>query len=323
MNIRQLIAGVSAAVLALSLAACGGQGAKDGDQTTDKTTSAADKPDASGPQPTVTGSGKDLHLAFPDAQAPKDLKVWVQQKGSGRAVAETDTVIAHYVGQVWKNEKPFDSSFSRGAPTGFSLQNVIAGWRQGLTGLPVGTKVIVSVPPELGYGSTGNKDAGIGATDVIDFYVEIVDAFGINQAGDKAAKSEAKVADLPVELKGALGEPVTLTVKAGAAQPKALTHTVIARGSGAAVAEKDTTVYVQYAMSLWDNSQTEVTYGKSGPQAVPMGSGSVFDSLAGVSVGSRVLITNAETSGGDSAQRMPSLAVVVDILGQLATPSAS
>ncbi|MDD7465943.1 MAG: FKBP-type peptidyl-prolyl cis-trans isomerase [Actinomycetaceae bacterium] len=316
MKIRKLIAGISVAMMAFSLAACGGQNAK--------TSGATDAPDSGGVQPTLVGSGKDLHLSFPDAPAPKDLKVWVQNKGTGRAVESTDTVVAHYLGQVWKNEKPFDSSFERGAPTGFPLSGVIPGWQQGLAGLPVGTKVIISVPPELGYGPDGGRaQAGIGATDVIDFYVEIVDAFGVNQAGDKAAKPEAKVADLPVELTGAVGEPVKLSVKASATAPTAPASAVIARGSGASVAKSNTTVYVQYAMSLWDNSQTEVTYGKSGPQAIPMGRGSLFDALTGVPVGSRVLITYPETSGGDSAQRMPSLAVVVDILGQVDNPPAA
>lgn len=328
MKIRQLIAGMGALALAVSLAACGGQGAKaggSGDKAGASTQqSGAVTPDSSGPQPKVSGSGAALHLTFPNAEAPKNLKVWVQQQGTGRKLEATDLVIAHYVGQVWKNDKPFDSSFSRGAPTPFSLQNVIPGWTQALTGLPVGTKVIVSVPPELGYGPNGgNKDAGIGANDVIDFYVEIVNAFGANQSGEKSAKVETDVAALPVELTGAVGEPVSLKVKAGAAEPTKLTHTVIARGSGPVVAKKDVTVYVQYAANFWDNSRTETTYGQGGPRALPIGHGAIFDSLIGIPVGSRVLIMSPSAAGGNSGQRVPSMAVVVDILGQMPTPPAA
>ncbi|XCB29965.1 FKBP-type peptidyl-prolyl cis-trans isomerase [Arcanobacterium hippocoleae] len=256
-----------------------------------------------------------VSLVFPDTLPPKDLVVQVLAEGTGRKVTEQDFVIANYTGQVWGNEKHFDSSFERGAPSGFSLQRVIPGWTKGLSGQKVGSKVVVIVPPEMGYGkSGGNANAGIGPDDVIAFYVEIADAYSLDQANDPAAKVEADLAALPVEITGSNGKPVQIKVKAGQEPPKEQQITVIARGNGELIQEKDSDIYIQYAMKFWDNSSGETTYGTSGPEAVPMGAGTMFDSLQGLPVGSRVLITIPKI--GSPGSEKPG-AVVVDIIGQL------
>lgn len=256
-----------------------------------------------------------VSLKFPDTLPPKDLVVQVISEGTGREVAPNDFVIANYTGQVWGKAKPFDSSFTRKAPSGFSLQQVIEGWTKGLSKQKIGAKIVVIVPPEMGYGkSGGNANAGIGRDDVIAFYVEIVDAYGINQANDPNAKAEADLSTLPVEITGENAQPVKIKVKDGQAQPKEKQVTVISRGNGKPISEKDTNIYIQYAMTLWDNSTGESTYGKQGPQQVRMGAGTIFDSLKGIPVGSRVLITAPKIES--TGQENP-VAVLVDILGEL------
>ncbi|WP_216387761.1 FKBP-type peptidyl-prolyl cis-trans isomerase [Arcanobacterium phocae] len=265
--------------------------------------------------PTVKIDGKDTHLEFPDSNPPEGLQKTVLDEGEGRVIEETDFVVAHYVGQVWGNEKPFDSSFSRGSGAGFSLQGVIPGWTQGLSGLKSGAKVILSIPSELGYGPAGgNAQAGIGKDDTIAFYVEILDAFGGDQAGDPNATPEADPASLPVEIEGELGQPVTVKVKEGTANPTEISTTVIARGSGPEVGGEGSRLYMQYSMSLIDNSKSETSYGKAGPFLSTIGGGSIFDGLTGIPVGSRVLVM-APPQGPESDDNKQGLAVVVDILG--------
>lgn len=93
--------------------------------------------------------------------------------------------------------------------------------------------MILSIPSEMGYGPQGgNAQAGIGKDDTIAFYVEILAAYGVNQAGDPNAKVETDVASLPVEITGELGKPITVKVKDGVASPTEVSTTVIARGSG-------------------------------------------------------------------------------------------
>lgn len=65
-----------------------------------------------------------------------------------------DTVTVHYVGTLADGTK-FDSSIDRGEPFSFTIGagQVIQGWEQGLLGMKVGGKRVLTVPPELGYGA--------------------------------------------------------------------------------------------------------------------------------------------------------------------------
>ncbi|MBB2955687.1 peptidylprolyl isomerase [Bifidobacterium commune] len=103
-------------------------------------------------------------------------------KGSGKKVAETDTIDAHYTGWVMdKDGKPsqFDSSWSQGKAVQFSLQQVVKGWTQGLAGQTVGSQVLLVIPPELGYGNQ-EKDK-IPANSTLYFVVDILYDYGETQ----------------------------------------------------------------------------------------------------------------------------------------------
>ncbi len=52
---------------------------------------------------------------------------------------------------------------------------VIGGWDKGLVGQNVGSRVLLSIPPEHGYGQRGVPQAGIAGTDTLVFVVDIVD----------------------------------------------------------------------------------------------------------------------------------------------------
>ena len=101
-------------------------------------------------------------------------------KGSGPAVAKGQTVVAQYVGAIWRTGKVFDSSWSRGEPFGFTIgatpSQVITGWDKGLIGQTVGSRVMLIVPPADGYGKTGSSQAGIKGTDTLVFVVDILGA---------------------------------------------------------------------------------------------------------------------------------------------------
>jgi peptidylprolyl isomerase len=64
------------------------------------------------------------------------------------------TVTVHYRG-ILKNGKPFDSSYDRNRPFEFRLGvgQVIKGWDEGFSGMGIGGKRLLVIPPELGYGS--------------------------------------------------------------------------------------------------------------------------------------------------------------------------
>jgi peptidylprolyl isomerase len=80
----------------------------------------------------------------------KDLK-----EGTGAVVKATDTVKVNYIGVACSTGAIFDSSWSRGEPATFPLNEVIPGWTQGLTGMRVGGQRLLGIPSALGYGAQG------------------------------------------------------------------------------------------------------------------------------------------------------------------------
>lgn len=124
-----------------------------------------------GQLPTVTLDSEGVpSIEFPDNEAPSDLVVKVIEEGTGEEITEADTIAANYTGWSWQGEQ-FDSSFDRGEPTEFPLNGVIPGWTQGLSGLKVGSKVLLVIPSAMAYGDQPAQ----GPAGPLAFYVEIVE----------------------------------------------------------------------------------------------------------------------------------------------------
>ncbi len=106
----------------------------------------------------------------------EDLKESVLFEGDGAVVEEGNAIVVKYLGQVYDAKKPFDENFSTGTPTSFAIGTggVIKGWDKTLVGKKVGTRLIIAVPPKLGYGEAGNTDAGIKPTDTLYFLIDIL-----------------------------------------------------------------------------------------------------------------------------------------------------
>ncbi|MDR1712514.1 MAG: FKBP-type peptidyl-prolyl cis-trans isomerase [Propionibacteriaceae bacterium] len=107
------------------------------------------------------------------ADPPAELVVQVLLEGDGAEVAADQTITIQYAGWLWDGTA-FDSSWSKSAPSTFSLTGLIKGWQQGLVGQKVGSQVELVIPPELGYGESGNGSIPGGATLV--FVVDILAA---------------------------------------------------------------------------------------------------------------------------------------------------
>lgn len=95
-------------------------------------------------------------------------------KGKGAVVKDTQTVVANYTGWLLDGTQ-FDSSWDRGEASSFSLDSVIAGWKQGLAGHTVGSQVLLVVPPSLGY--KDQKQDKIPANSTLVFVVDILAAY--------------------------------------------------------------------------------------------------------------------------------------------------
>jgi peptidylprolyl isomerase len=109
----------------------------------------------------------------------KHLRVYDVIKGNGPIVKQGQTIYVQYVGQIYPDGTVFDSSWSR-QPFGTTIGEgaVIEGWDQGLVGQRVGSRVVLIIPSDLGYGSTGSSDGTIKPDQPLIFAVDILAAIG-------------------------------------------------------------------------------------------------------------------------------------------------
>ena len=129
--------------------------------------------------PMVTAApGKAPAVQVPSTAPPKTLQVKTLIQGAGSKVAKGQYLVVQYTGINWRTKKPFDSSWTRGQPfpTAIGVGQVIKGWDSGLVGQTVGSRVLLVIPPSLGYGKAGSAQAGIKGTDTLVFVVDILSA---------------------------------------------------------------------------------------------------------------------------------------------------
>lgn len=103
---------------------------------------------------------------------PSGLQYKVVKEGEGKSPKATDTVKVHYRGTLIDG-KEFDSSYKRGEPIEFRLNQVIKGWTEGLQQMKEGSKYLLYIPSNLAYGSRG-AGADIGPDETLIFEVELL-----------------------------------------------------------------------------------------------------------------------------------------------------
>ena len=127
--------------------------------------------------PAVTVENDVPTVANPEGDPPTELVVQPLIQGSGPVVTSGQTLTLQYVGLIWGSGEVFDTSWDSG-PVDFAIGSgqVIAGFDNGLVGQNVGSRVMLVIPPDQGYGAEGNSQAGISGTDTLIFVVDILAA---------------------------------------------------------------------------------------------------------------------------------------------------
>ncbi|MDP6169958.1 MAG: FKBP-type peptidyl-prolyl cis-trans isomerase [Candidatus Marinimicrobia bacterium] len=105
-------------------------------------------------------------------ETPTGLQYRVITEGDGASPVQTDRVKVHYAGKLIDGSE-FDSSYERGEPTEFGLNQVIKGWTEGLQLMKVGSKYEFFIHPKIAYGSRPRPS--IPANSVLIFEVELLD----------------------------------------------------------------------------------------------------------------------------------------------------
>jgi peptidylprolyl isomerase len=109
-------------------------------------------------------------LKLPSSKPPADLLLKVLRAGDGDVVKSGDTVTLDYQGTSWDKGEIFDESYGK-EPATFATTGVVEGFGAALVGQKVGTRLVVSIPPQYAYGEAGSGHELAGQTLV--FVIEI------------------------------------------------------------------------------------------------------------------------------------------------------
>lgn len=188
---RQGLVGVLVAALGCGLAGCGSSSTSPGlvtvpsggataeaasapTTTTSTTPTTTVKTPTSGPLSTAPVMPKT------GGKPPTKLVVKDLVKGTGAAAKSGSAVVVNYTGELYKNDKVFDSSWKRHQTFGpFTLGQgaVIKGWDQGLVGMRVGGRRELIVPASLAYGKAGSGST-IPPNSALVFVVDLLSSKG-------------------------------------------------------------------------------------------------------------------------------------------------
>ena len=111
----------------------------------------------------------------PDVEISESgLHYKVLDPGTGAKPSLTDNVLVHYKGTLIDGTQ-FDSSYDRGAPATFRLNQVVKGFGEGLTKIGAGGKIILYMPSDLGYGNSPRPGGVIKPGDSLIFECELLE----------------------------------------------------------------------------------------------------------------------------------------------------
>ena len=224
----------------------------------------------------------------------------VLKQGTGAAVGGNQIAVVNYTVVNGVNGQTIANTFNNTHvliylkdPTQFP------GLVTALKGAKVGTTETVAVPPADGFGSQGNSQYGVSATDTLIFYINVQSAT-TPLPGASGATVSPQSAFPTVKMEGT-SKPATITVPNSAA-PKSLESENLINGIGAIV-KKGQTIFAQYTGVIWSNGKVFDSTGlRDGlPTGFLVGVGQVIPAwdkvLVDKRVGDRVLMVVPPADG--------------------------
>ena len=170
-----------AVLLVFALAACGAPDTGSATSESEGASESADAPSASGEDVSAAGVTVEGDLdqkptiKLPGGEPPAQLETADIVEGDGAEATPESTVTAHYVGIGWDSGKQFDASWDNGGqPISFPLNQVIAGWTEGIPGMKVGGRRLLVIPGDKAYGANPPPGSGIGPNETLVFVVDLL-----------------------------------------------------------------------------------------------------------------------------------------------------
>tara|TARA_Y100000748_G_scaffold266380_1_gene236749 strand:+ start:377 stop:1318 length:942 start_codon:yes stop_codon:yes gene_type:complete len=288
------------------LSSCGGEEASESQVTSSElqlATSCAPAPSTSAGEVDNTDLSIKPSIQTP-SEPPVDLEAEDIVEGSGPEASAGSFLVMQYVGVSCSTGVQFDASWDRGQPFSFELGagKVIKGWDEGIAGMAVGGRRLLTIPPEKAYGTSGSGSGSIGPNETLLFIVDLL-------------------ALVPTNL-----DKPSVSVPDGPASELVITD--ITEGEGPEVQSGDI-VYVHYVgYSQSTNTLFDASWDRGREQYIifPLGQGTVIDGweegLLGMKVGGRreLVIPPDLAYGQDGAGEgiiapNETLVFVVDLLG--------
>ena len=118
-------------------------------------------------------AGEQPTISPPSGTPPTELVASDVIVGTGAEVVPTSTLTFHYTLMAWSTGNVIESSWESGEPATFPLANLVPGWQQALPGSKEGGRLLLILPPELGYGAAGSGP--VGPNETLIFAIDVVD----------------------------------------------------------------------------------------------------------------------------------------------------
>jgi peptidylprolyl isomerase len=177
-SLRRQLAALAAAAL-LGFAGCSDdddESASSGTTAADTETETAAETETQAEPDAEVNMDEKPEVTVPEGDPPAGLEIEDLKKGDGPTAKSGDTVTVHYVGVSYSTGEQFDASWDRQEPFTFPLGGgqVIPGWDQGVAGMKVGGRRRLTIPPDLGYGESGQPPA-IAPNETLIFVVDLLE----------------------------------------------------------------------------------------------------------------------------------------------------
>jgi len=278
---------------------------------------------------TVSGAfGTAPTVTLLSSKPPTITEVSVVSKGTGAVVKVGELAVVDDYGRTWRSAATFQDTFGDAEPPDtlpVGTGNIpLEGLDRALVGVPIGSRVLVVLPPSAGFGNVAsNLPTGVTKTDTAVLVFDVRAAYAGN-AGPTGTAVASGGGALPTVSGGLTSKPVIAIPKT--TPPTALSTTTLIQGSGAVTASGDELV-VQYVGQIWaSGKEFDSSWSRSLPAGFTVGVGELIPAwdkaLVGVKVGSRVLLVVPPADGYGSAGQSAAgisgtdtLVFVVDILG--------